>query len=103
MAHKKIRDWRQLWVIINFVTTLLCIETPRIVESAKQGTPPMLPSNYQGSGNVLQALLNASWPAAQGPTTTFTFFAPQNKAVKVKFRNLSTSWSTLKTICISKI
>ena len=84
MTDKKIRDWGRLGVIIGVVVILLCFEAPRIVESAKPGIPPVLPSRYQGSGNVLQALLNASWPVANGPSATFTFFAPQNKAVKVK-------------------
>lgn len=62
---------------------VLLAETARFVEAMKPGIPPVLPKQYQGNGNVLQALLNASWPTAQGPTTTYTFFAPRNSAVKV--------------------
>jgi len=65
---------------IIVVITLICI---KVVEAVRQGIPPALPVRYQGSGSTLQALLNASWPAAQGQSATFTFFAPQNKAVKV--------------------
>lgn len=88
MADEKIRGWGRVWVIMGVAVILLCIEAPRSLEAAKPGSPPVLPNAYQGSGNVLQALLNASWPAAQGPSATFTFFAPQNKAVKVKSLNL---------------
>ncbi|XP_024387862.1 uncharacterized protein [Physcomitrium patens] len=35
------------------------------VAHGKAEVPPILPKAYQGSGNVLQALLNQSWPAAQ--------------------------------------
>ncbi|KAG0616266.1 hypothetical protein M758_5G102800 [Ceratodon purpureus] len=102
MAKKKIRDWRRLWVMICIVTTFLCSDAPRVVKAAKQGSPPILPGRYQGSGNTLQALLNASWPAAQGPSATFTFFAPQNKAIK-KYPCLFTNSGTLagKTIATS--
>lgn len=94
MGDRKIRGWRKPWVANHterfhrlviicmiVVIILLCI---KVVEAARPGTPPVLPARYQGTGNTLQALLNASWPVAQGPSATFTFFAPQNKAVKVK-------------------
>ncbi|XP_024387861.1 uncharacterized protein [Physcomitrium patens] len=52
------------------------------VAHGKAEVPPILPKAYQGSGNVLQALLNQSWPAAQGVSSTLTFFAPQSSAIK---------------------
>lgn len=69
-----------MWVVC---VILSLVETARFVEAVNPAIPPLLPKQYQGTGNVLQALLNASWPAAQGPTSTYTFFAPQNSAVKV--------------------
>lgn len=80
MATAKGRGNFPMWVVGIIV---LLMETERFVEAMKAGFPPILPKQYQGNGNVLQALLNASWPAAQGPTSTYTFFAPQNSAVKV--------------------
>ena len=69
-----------MWVVGVIVSLA---ETARFVEALKPRFPPILPKQYQGNGNVLQALLNESWPHAQGPTSTYTFFAPQNSAVKV--------------------
>lgn len=80
MATAKGRGNFPMWVVGIIV---LLVDTERFVEAMKPSFPPILPKQYQGKGNVLQALLNASWPAAQGPTSTYTFFAPQNSAVKV--------------------
>ena len=80
MATSKRRGNSFMWVVGVIVSL---VETARFVEAVNPAIPPLLPKQYQGTGNVLQALLNASWPAAQGPTSTYTFFAPQNSAVKV--------------------
>jgi len=75
----KIRDFTNF---IGYIVVFILVIGIKIVEG-KAGFPPILPKQYQGSGNVLQALLNQSWPTSQGSSSTFTFFAPQNSAVKV--------------------
>ncbi|KAG0574452.1 hypothetical protein KC19_VG263100 [Ceratodon purpureus] len=74
----KTRDLKRF--VDNMALVVLLMGTG--IAEGKAGTPPILPKQYQGSGTVLQALLNQSWPAAQGLSATFTFFAPQNSAVK---------------------
>ncbi|KAH8956102.1 hypothetical protein BDL97_07G021100, partial [Sphagnum fallax] len=44
---------------------------------------PKLPSSYGGmTGNTLMNMTATSWPQAQGPLATFTFFAPANSALE---------------------
>jgi hypothetical protein len=51
---------------------------------------PTLPSSYGGiSGNTLMNMTATSWPPAQGPFATFTFFAPANSALEVQIYILS--------------
>lgn len=68
--------WRQGLAMVLLMVAI------RVVEGLTP-TPPILPKKYQGNGNTLQLLLNESWPIAQGPASTFTFFAPENSAIKV--------------------
>jgi len=74
----KIRDFTNL---VGYTIFFVLVIGTKTVEG-KAGFPPILPKQYQGSGNVLQALLNQSWPTSQGSSSTFTFFAPQNSVVK---------------------
>jgi hypothetical protein len=72
--------WRQGLAMVLLMVAI------RVVEGLTP-TPPTLPKKYQGNGNTLQLLLNESWPVAQGPASTFTFFAPENSAIKVLVLN----------------
>lgn len=86
MRALEVVGWRQ-----GLTMVLMLMIAIRVVEGLTP-TPPILPKRYQGNGNTLQLLLNESWPLAQGPASTFTFFAPENSAIKVLFVEHSRSF-----------